>query len=352
MVTRKSVTITQVAQAAHVSAQTVSRVVNDRPDVAPETRSLVQQAIAQLGYRPNALARSLIHQRSHTLGVVVTGLDYFGPSQTLAGIERQIRLQGYSLLLDLSHHPETENVDHILNRLLSRQVDGIIWAISEIGNNRTWLERNTRQTVVPMIFLTMESRPGLSIISIDNYMGGYLAACHLLEQGYRRIGIILGPWSWWEVRQRKRGWQQALEEFGLPISQFQMAEGDWSAASGDKAFQELLEHFPQIDAVFVCNDQMALGAMQAAHLAGRQVPADLAVIGFDDTPESPYFRPPLTTIKQPLVDLGRRAVQELIKIIEAERQSNHLLQPETIALTPELIVRESSLPASAVNSSN
>jgi LacI family transcriptional regulator len=351
MVTRKSVTITQVARAANVSAQTVSRVVNDRPDVAPETRILVKQVIAQLGYRPNALARSLIHQRSHTLGVVVTGLDYFGPSRTLVGIERQIRAQGYSLLLDLSHHPETENVDNILNRLLSRQVDGIIWAISEIGNNRTWLERNTRQTAVPMIFLTMESRPGLSIISIDNFMGGYLAACHLLVQGYRRIGIILGPWSWWEVRQRKRGWQKALEEYGLTIDPPQMAEGDWSAASGYKAFQELLVHYPQIDAVFACNDQMALGALQAAHLAGRRVPSDLAVVGFDDTPESPYFMPPLTTIKQPLVELGSRAVQELVKTIEAEHQSDLLIQPETIALIPELIVRESSLLVSRTNTS-
>ena len=304
MVTRKSATITQVARAANVSTQTVSRVINDRPDVAPETRLRVQQVISQLGYRPNALARSLIHQRSYALGVVATGLDYFGPTRTLVGIERQIRLQGYSLLLDLLHHPETENVERILNRLLSWKVDGIIWAVSEIGNNRTWLERDTRQTPVPMIFLTMESRPGLATVSIDNMKGGYLAASHLLEQGYRQIGIILGPWTWWEVRQRKRGWQQALEDFGLSVENYQMVEGDWSSTSGETAFRELLDQYPKMEAVFACNDQMALGVMQAAHRAGRRVPEDLAVIGFDDTPKSPYFWPPLSTIKQPLVELG------------------------------------------------
>jgi LacI family transcriptional regulator len=346
MVTRKSATITQVARAANVSTQTVSRVINDRPDVAPETRLRVQQVISQLGYRPNALARSLIHQRSYTLGVVATGLDYFGPTRTLVGIERQLRLQEYSLLLDLLHHPETENVERILNRLLSWKVDGIIWAVSEIGNNRTWLERDTRQTPVPMIFLTMEARPGLAIVSIDNYKGGYLAASHLLEQGFRQIGIILGPWAWWEVRQRKRGWQQALEDFGLSVENYQMVEGDWSSASGEKAFREILDQYPKMEAVFACNDQMALGVMQAAHRAGRRVPEDLAVIGFDDTPESPYFWPPLSTIKQPLVELGGRAVQELVKMIDAEWQGDQVIKPEAFLLTPELIIRESSLASS------
>jgi LacI family transcriptional regulator len=169
-----------------------------------------------------------------------------------------------------------------------------------------------------------------------------------LEQGYRQIGIILGPWAWWEVRQRKRGWKQALEECGLPVEHYQMVEGDWSSASGEKAFRELLNQYPKMEAVFACNDQMALGAMQAAHRAGRRVPEDLAVVGFDDTPESPYFWPPLSTIKQPLVELGGRAVQELVKMIEAEWQSDLVIQPETIILTPELIIRESSLATSSI----
>src|SRR3990172_280797 len=139
MATRKRVTIRQVAREAGVSTQTISRVINNRPDVAPQTRLRVERVIARLGYRPSAIARSLIHQRSHTLGVVATGLDYYGPSRTLVGIEKQVRAQEYSLLLDLLHHPETEDVERILNRLLSLQVDGILWAVPEIGNNRAWL---------------------------------------------------------------------------------------------------------------------------------------------------------------------------------------------------------------------
>ncbi|HEX7974140.1 MAG TPA: LacI family DNA-binding transcriptional regulator, partial [Anaerolineales bacterium] len=175
MAAKNQVTINRVAQEARVSAQTVSRVINDRPDVAPETRQRVQAVIARLGYRPNALARSLIHQRSHSMGVVAIAGDYYGPSRTLIGIEQQIRDLGYSLLLDLLHHPETENVEQIINRLLSRQVDGILWTVPEIGNNRSWLWPAALHPDVPIIFLSMAPRENLAVISIDNKLGGCLA---------------------------------------------------------------------------------------------------------------------------------------------------------------------------------
>lgn len=340
---KKPVTIRQVAEIANVSTQTVSRVINDRPDVSPETRQRVKEVINLLGYQPNALARSLIRQRSHTLGVVVTKLDYYGPSRTLMGIEREIRAVGYSLLLDLLHRPEIENVEALLNRLLSNRVEGIIWAVPEIGNNRNWLEKKIPHLLTPIIFLSMQPRPGLSVVSIDNRYGGKLATEHLLAQGYRRIGVITGPMDWWEARERLLGWQDALVAAGLAPQAHQIVAGDWSAASGAQGLSNLLEHFPEIDAVFVCNDQMALGALQIAPKFGRQVPETLALVGFDDTPEAAYYRPPLTTIRQQLGELGATAVREMGRLIEASRQNVPETPPRAILLQPELVVRESSI---------
>src|SRR5215216_5831252 len=160
-------TIKQVATEAGVSTQTVSRVLNSRPDVSPETRLRVQQVIERLAYRPSAVARSLIRKRTHTIGVVGSGLEYFGPSRTLAGIERQAADLGFSVLLTLIHEPETEDLRPVLADMMSRQVEGIIWAVPEIANNRTWIS-SIGQPAVPIVFLTMEPRSGSTVVSLDN----------------------------------------------------------------------------------------------------------------------------------------------------------------------------------------
>jgi LacI family transcriptional regulator len=340
---RKPITINQVALEAQVSTQTVSRVINNRPDVAPETRQRVQDVIARLGYLPNALARSLIHQRSHTLGVVATGLEYYGPSRTLVGIEKQARALDYSLLLDLLHHPEIDHVDKILNRLLSQQVDGIIWAVPQIGNNRAWLQEMRNNFPVPLIFLSMQPQTNTACVAINNFDGARMAIDHLLAQGYRHIGLITGPLDWWESNQRLLGWQQALNSAGLIVDQCQIVEGNWSADSGESGFQQLMANYPQLDAVFAANDQMALGVMQGAYLMGKSIPHDLAVVGFDDVPEAAYYWPSLTTVHQPLIELGSTAVQELNRIIETWQVADHDITTGTILLQPELVIRRSSV---------
>ena len=150
MTARRRLTIKEVAEAAGVSTQTVSRVLNNRPDVAPETYERVQQIIADTGYAPNMLARSLTQGRSHILGVVAFGLEYFGPSRVLTGIEQQAAEMGYSISLNLIHQPETDDVDGLLNSLLGRQVDGIIWAIPEVGGNRAWSHERSPDLPVPV----------------------------------------------------------------------------------------------------------------------------------------------------------------------------------------------------------
>lgn len=342
MFARKQITITQVARAAGVSTQTVSRVINGRPDVAPETRLRVQRVIEQLDYRPNILARSLIHRRSHTIGVVAMASGFYGPSTTLVGIEKMTRNLGYSLLLDFMHHPESDDVEHIINRLLSHQVDGILWAVPEIGNNRDWMARMGAYLPIPVIYLSMQPMNNVPVVLIDNYLGGRLATEHLLSQGYRYIGVITGPLDWWESRQRLDGWRDSLKDAGCPPEARQIVLGNWSAASGADGIQMLWQQFPELDAVFACNDQIALGALQAAHRAGRRVPQDLAVAGFDNIPESKYFWPALTTVDQPLVDLGARAVEALTRWISAQHRDERTVEAESILLAPSLVVRDST----------
>jgi LacI family transcriptional regulator len=338
----KRATIKDVAKIAGVSTQTVSRVINDRPDVSPETREHIQQVILELNYQPSALARSLISQRSYTLGVVTAGLKFIGPSRTLNGITSMAEHLKYALLLEELPRFDTEDIQPLLHDLLARHVDGIVWAVPEVGDNRRWVEEILNDVRVPVVFLTMQPRPGVTTVSVDNYAGGVLVTQHLLDQGCRRIGHISGPLDWWEARQRKLAWQDTLSKAGLSVEVGHCTEGNWSSSSGEAAFMQLLKSYPEMDAVFVGNDQMALTVLQIAHRQGIRVPQDLAVAGFDNIVESAYFWPALTTINQNQHELGCRAVDETVKLIEAAR-NNEKLVPQNIVLSLELVVRESSL---------
>jgi LacI family transcriptional regulator len=334
-------TIRDIAAAAGVSHQTVSRVLNGKPDVAPQTRQRVWQVIEEFGYLPSDIARSLARRHSLTLGLVIAGLQYMGPSRTLSGIARQAEDLGYTLLFKDLPDLDSNSVQPILNSLLARQVDGILWAVPEVGQNRQWLQDQLHVLPVPVLFLTMEARPGLPVIAVDNYAGGRLATMHLLEQGYRRIGHIAGPLDWWEARQRKAGWEETLAAAGISEADRHWDAGDWSSASGSEAIRRLLEQHPDMEAVFAGNDQMALGVLQVACQEGIRVPHDLAVVGFDGLPEAAHYWPPLTTVDQGQEELGSMAVQTLVEIVKAQRQDNPP-RPTAIQLQPRLVVRKSS----------
>lgn len=336
-------TIKEVASAAGVSTQTVSRVINNRPDVSPDTRKRVQEIIDQLGYQPSALARSLIRQRSYTLGVVTAGLKYIGPSRTLSGITRAAEESGYSLLLKELPHFDANNVVPIFQKLLSRQVDGIIWAVPEVGENRNWVNRLPLDIEIPIVYLAMKSQEKISVVSINNYLGGHIAVSHLLEQGYRHIGHISGPLDWWEARERMAAWRDALKEANHEVKEEHWVEGNWSSESSARVIDKLIRQYPEMDAIFVANDQMALSVMQYACQKGMQIPDDLGIVGFDDIPESAFFWPPLTTIHQDQFNVGEVAVEETIKIIESYRYEHEPVRPKSIMLAPTLVVRKSSL---------
>jgi len=335
-------TIKEVASAAGVSTQTVSRVINDRPDVSSETRKRVQDVIGKLSYQPSALARSLISQRSYTLGVVTAGLRYIGPSRTLSGIASAVEEAGYSLILKELPSFDANDVSPIFQALLSRHVDGIIWAVPEIGENRKWVNNPPLDVEVPLVYLTMESQKNIPVVSIDNYAGGQMAVSHLLEQGYRNIGHISGPLDWWEARQRMRAWKDALKEAGLEVKDNQWAEGNWSSASGTQAVKKLFEQYPEMDSIFVANDQMALGVLNTVTEKGLRIPEDIGIVGFDNIPESAYFLPSLTSVQQDQYEAARVAVREMIKIIESGWQGLEPVDPKSVMVPPTLVIRQST----------
>jgi DNA-binding LacI/PurR family transcriptional regulator len=337
---RKRVTIKDVAQAAGVSTQTVSRVMNKFSYVSDETRQRVDEVVEELGYRPSTLARSLSQQRSYTLGVVTFGLKYIGPSRTLNGIADKADELGYMLLMKKMDNFNVNRIDEVIDSLLARHVDGIIWDVPENDENRAWAQ-GLESLPVPIVFMSMEPKPGYSVVSMDSYLGAQMATQHLLEQGCGQIGHIAGPLDWWEARLRQQGWRDTLAKAGIQVSDNQWEQGNWSSASGAVAIEKLFARYPEMDGVFVANDQMALSVLSEASRRGIKVPDQLAVVGFDGIAESENFYPPLTTISQDPQLLGGRAVENLVEMIQA-RQENKPTVAQFSLIQPTLEIRESS----------
>lgn len=330
-------TIKDIARLCNVSTQTISRVINNRPDVSAETRSLVEKTITELGYKPSALARSLVQQRSHTLGVILAGLRYNGVSQTLNGIAEQCEGSNYSLLVKELPRFDTPNIVPVIEALISQHVEGIIFAAPEFNENVKIVQSQLPLYCPPIVFLKSLPNPNYTTISIDNYGGARKAVEYLFSLGRRHIGLITGPLEWLEARQRKQGWEDGLNSFGITASENQWAAGTWSSSSGESAFVELLQKYPQMDGLFCSNDQMGLGVLHYANASHICIPDDLAVIGFDDLAESAYYTPALTTVTHPLRKLGGLAVNTLLAQIEGDTAP-----PQEILLDTQLVIRAST----------
>jgi len=342
MTNKSKVTIRDVAKAAGVSTQTVSRVINNRPDVSPATREHVKKIVGDLGYAPNTIAQSLSSGRSNTIGVVGFGLEYFGSARVLTGIERKANELGFSILLTLLDQFDRQKNERVLTHLIAHQVEGIIWAGPAFTDTMDVIDKMTKNLTVPIVLLNRNSSNTNIVVAMDNRTGGRLATEHLFEQGYQKIGIITGPASWWEAKERLAGWREVMTENGYSDIDNLVFEGNWEAESGDRGFKALNAAVPDLDAIFVCNDQMSLGVLQTANRIDLTVPDDLGIVGFDDIPESSYFSPPLTTVRQEARKLGALAVTQLNECIGTELDEERDKSGENL-VTPKLIIRKSSV---------
>jgi len=333
------VTIKDVAEMCGVSTQTISRVINQRPDVSPETRRAVEETIARVGYHPSALARSLVQRRSFTLGFVTTGLKYVGIAQTLTGIAEQCEALGYGLLVkDLPESAEGELLS-VIDFFDARHAEGIIVLVPGLDVPAHLAAQRLPPWCPPMVFLKSSVDDRFTTIAVDNVGGARVATDHLLSLGRRHVAHIAGPASCLESHERLEGWKQAIGAAGLPIDERAVAAGDWASPSGADAFTSLLESYPEMDAVFAGNDQMALGALSVCHRRGLSVPGDVAVIGFDGVSEAEHFTPSLSTMRQPLREMGLAAVTELLARVNA---GDDELPVKHVVLDVELVVREST----------
>jgi LacI family transcriptional regulator len=332
------VTIREIARMCGVSMQTVSRVINNRPDVSPATRQSIEAAIAAVGFQPSAVARSLVQRRSQTLGVIATGLELFGVAQTLNGITAESQRADYALLLKELANEDPGGVTAAIDFLVAHRVEGlIIFNPPNVETSVSALQAVVPASRPPIVVLKSEPSSVFSTISVDNFGGARMATEHLLALGRSRIGHIAGPPSWREARDRTDGWRTALADAGIEPGP--IVSGTWSSASGETAARELLARAPDLDGIFVANDQMALGLFHVAHEREVAIPEQIAVVGFDGFDEGAQFTPSLTTIGQPLRELGRLAVRELLTTIDTEPGQTEV---HDLTLATELIVRDSA----------
>lgn len=323
-----------VAKLAGVSHQTVSRVLNNHPNVRPQTRDRVLAVIRQLDYRPNAAARSLVTRRTRTLGVISFDTTLFGPASMLYGIEKAAR---HSYFVAIASLPalDRRSVLGAVDRFLGQAVEGVI----VIAPQTTAVAALRHVPAdVPLVAVGCGTHASLASVAIDNAAGAALATQYLLDLGHRTVHHLAGPRSWLDARERIDGWRQALRATGAPEPV--MLSGDWSSASGYRIGHELAS-MPGVTAVLCANDHMALGLLRALSEQGRRVPEDISVVGFDDIPESAYFLPPLTTVRQDFGELGRRALRRLLSRIGETDASAPQPGPWT-PVPPEFVVRAST----------
>jgi len=326
------VTIRDVAARAGVSHQTVSRVINNSERVNGDTRERVESAIKELGYRPNAIARFMARGRTFTLACFSPNLTDFTYANIIEAAETEARHLGYFLLT--ASAPDEKSFATLVDQLLySRRAEGLLAIAPYLDARHERLPQN-----IPTVFVGAEPiRDRASSVCLDEVNAGNTATQHLLELGHRQIAHITGPLIEDCTRHRLTGYQEALKGSGLDFDPALVAAGDWSATSGYRIVEQWLNTGARFSAIFAQNDRMAVGAIRAIRDAGKGVPEDISVIGFDDMPLASYFDPPLTTLQQDMPEIGRQAARLLVGHLE-----NPGLPLQHIRLPAQLVVRAST----------
>jgi LacI family repressor for deo operon, udp, cdd, tsx, nupC, and nupG len=325
---RSTVTIRDVAALAGVSHQTVSRVINKSERVTPETRQRVEQAITELGYQPNAIARSMADGRTYTLACITPNLTDYTFASLIEGAETEARQHGYFLLTATA--PDAETFELMVRLMItSRRTEGLLVINPYSDRRHEFLPKS-----VPLVFLGMRPRQEVGdSASIDEVEAGRLATEHLISLGHRHIAHITGPLCEDCSQDRMAGYIKALHQAGIEPNPAWIAEGDWSATFGDQASRAWLSRDAPITAIFAQNDRMAVGAIRALRDFNRRVPEDVSVIGFDNIPLASYFDPPLTTMFQDIQFIGREAARLLIqRLDEPHKPPQHLRYPAEVVI--------------------
>ena len=325
-----------VARMAGVSNQTVSRVLHDHPSVRSETRRRVVAAIRELDYRPNVAARRLVTRRSNTLGVISFNTTLYGPASMLHAIEQAAKHCGYYVSIAALAALDRRSVLEAVERLRDQDVEGIIVIAPQANAVKALVNM---PVCLPMTAVGGGVGAGVDSVAVDNEAGAEHATSYLLDLGHRTVHHLAGPASWLDAREREAGWRRALTARGREVVE-PLEGGDWSARTGFEAGRRIAQD-PSVTAVFCANDHMALGLMRALQKAGRRVPDDVSVIGFDDIPESEYFGPALTTVRQEFAEVGRRALVSMIRRVGPRRTGAAPAQPMA-RVEPSLVVRASA----------
>jgi len=322
--------IFDVAKAAGVSHQTVSRVLNGDATVRPAVRERVDEAIKALDYRPSAAARALARRRTRTIGLVVVGMPFYGPASIANGFNAAARASGWDVAIAATDdRADAADVRQAGQTLLAQDPRAVVVVAPGPAVGAALADIAGRVPVVTSVDVV----PGASAVTVDDVRGAALAVEHLASLGHREVVHVAGPEGWTEADQRIEGWRTASERLGLGLPE--VLRGDWGSASGYRAGQVLAERGVPT-AVFSANDQMALGVLAAFREAGVRVPEDVSVVGFDDIPEAAFFPPPLTTLRQDFGALGRGLMARVDDLL-AEREP-----ADAAPQLPELVVRAST----------
>ncbi|MGL4192140.1 MAG: substrate-binding domain-containing protein [Vibrio sp.] len=327
-------TMKDIARLAGVSTSTVSHVINQSRFVSDEIAERVNNAAQQLNYAPSALARSLKMNCTKTIGMLVTTSTnpFFG--EVVKGVERSCYQQGYNLIL-CNTEGDQQRMQASINALLQKRVDGLLLMCSSVEGER--LEMFERYPDIPVV--VMDWGPMLFAsdkIQDNSLQGGYMATKYLMECGHRTIGCVTGPLVRHQAQMRYEGYKRALTDAGITINPDWIVEADFECTGGYQAFEKLCQRGTLPSALFVCNDMMAMGVIQAAHHRGMQIPDDLSLIGYDDIHIAKFMSPALTTIHQPKYRLGQAAIDTLL-----HRLQNPHAAPQVVQLEPTLVERSS-----------
>ncbi len=326
-----------VAERAGVSVTSVSHVINQTRLVSDDLRERVLTAMNELGYQPNALARSLRRKETYTIGVIMTNSADPFFAEVTRGVEDACFEQGYNIILCNSDSDLDKELFYT-NELIKKRVDGILFLAA--GGKSTQHIRTMQQRKTPLVVVDRYI-PDLAVdtVLIDNARGGWLATHHLIELGHRRIGCITGPSDLTLSAERVTGFRRAIQEAGLKVDESLIVKGNFQYETGYQAAQQFLAQPTPPTAVFACNDLMAMGVINAAVKQGWPVPDRLSVIGFDDIRMAGYTNPLLTTVAQPKYEMGSIATTMLL-----ERIHNQEMAPRQKLLDTQLVVRESTAP--------